>query len=413
VTSRPLQALLTANAVSVLGTTMTLLAIPWFVLTTTGSATRAGVVGACETVPLVLTSALGGPMIDRLGALRAAIGSDLLAAAGTATIPLLLVTVGLEFWQLCLLVAATAVVRAPGDTARTVLVPAVVALAQTPVERATSAQDGVSRGARMLGAPLAGVLIAVIGPAQVLLVDAVTFVLSAALLRAAVPSSARAAAHDGTSYLTQLREGLAGVRRDRLVQAIVVMVMVTNLLDAAWAGVLMPVYARDVLDSSVGLGFLFSAFGVGALAGNLLSAVVGPSLPRWPVYTGAFLLVGAPRFGLMAAEPALWVLLAGTALLGIATGFINPILSAVEFERVPVALQSRVLGLASAGVLAGMPVGAVVGGLSVEHLGLTPTLLGTGGLYLLTTLSPLVFPVWRRMDETRHDKAAALDPLPA
>jgi MFS family permease len=398
---RPLQALLAANAVSILGTTMTLLAIPWFVLTTTGSATRAGVVGACETIPLVLTSAFGGPLIDRVGALRAAIGSDLLAAAFTGVIPLLHATVGLEFWQLCLLVAAAAVVRAPGDTARTVLLPAVVALAGTPVERATSAQDGVSRAARMLGAPLAGVLIALIGPAQVLVLDAVSFVLSAALLRAAVPRSTRAADHDGTGYLTQLREGLQGLRRDRLVLAIVVMVMVTNLLDAAWAGVLMPVYARDVLDSSIGLGLLFSAFGVGALTGNVLSAVVGPRLPRWPVYTAAFLVVGSPRFGLLAVEPDLWLLLTGTALLGIATGFINPILSAVEFERIPVHLQSRVLGVTSAGVLAGMPIGTVVGGVCVEHLGLTATLLGTGALYLLTTLAPLVFPVWRDMDATR------------
>jgi predicted MFS family arabinose efflux permease len=384
---------------------VTLLAIPWFVLTATGSAARTGVAAACETVPLVVASALGGPLIDRIGARRAAVGSDVLSAVGISVIPLLHLTVGLQFWQLCLVVGVTALVRAPGDTARTVLVPALVEVAGTPVERATSAYDGVSRAARMIGAPLAGVLIAVLGPAQVLLVDAATFLASAALLQLAVPVNARAVAHDGARYLQQLREGVAGLRADRLVLAIVAMVMVTNLLDAAWAGVLMPVYAREVLHSSVGLGLLFGSFGVGALTGSVLSAAFGPRMPRWPVYTVAFLVVGAPRFGLLALQPPLPVLLTGTALLGIATGFLNPILSAVEYERIPVHLQSRVLSVSAAGVLAGVPVGAVLGGFAVERAGLTATLLGTGGLYLLATLTPLVFRVWREMDATRDGAA--------
>ena len=231
----PLRSLLAANAVSIAGTSMTLLALPWFVLVTTGSATRTGVVAACETVPLVLAAAGGGPLIDRIGARRAAICSDVASAAGVALIPLVHQTVGLAFWQLCLLVALVGLARAPGETARRCLLPGLVELAGTPVERATSAYDGVSRGARMIGTPAAGALIAVLGPANVLLVDALSFLVSAALVARSVPPAAPPAVSSELGYVSQLREGWRGLRADRLLSAVTAMVCLTNLLDAGFA----------------------------------------------------------------------------------------------------------------------------------------------------------------------------------
>ena len=398
---RPLQILLAANAISAAGTAMTLLAVPWFVLVTTGSAARSGVVAACETVPLILASAFGGPLIDRVGARRVSVACDLLSAAGIALIPLLHAAELLRFWQLCVLMAFVGLFRAPGDTARAVLLPDLIALAQTPMERATSAFDGVERGARMVGAPVAGLLIAVLGPTGVLVVDAVTFVASALLVLRAVPALVRESMPAAEPYLRQLREGLVFLRGDRLLLGITVMVMVTNMLDAAWATVLLPVYARDVLDSSVGLGVLFGVFGIGALVGTVLYGTLSPRLPRWPVFTIAFLVCGAPRFGVVAAESTYEVLLAVHLVCGIAAGALNPVLTAVDFERIPPALQSRVLGVGTAGVLAGMPVGALVGGFAVQHAGLRAAALGMGGLYLLATLSPLIWRCWRDMDSTR------------
>lgn len=398
---RPFVALLAADAVSTTGTAMTLLAIPWFVLQTTGSAAQTGVIGACETVPLVLAAALGGPAIDRLGARRVTVVSDLLSALGVALVPLLHATVGLRFWQLCLVVAAVGLFRAPGETARHVLVPGLVRLAGVPLERATSAYDGVSRGARMVGAPLAGALIAVFGAADVLLVDAGTFVVSALLVWTQVPSSLRPAVQAaGEPYLRQLREGLRAVRRDRLIAGITAMLLVTNMLDAASAGVLLPVYAREVLGSSVALGVLFGCFGGGALAGTVLYSAVGPRLPRWPVYTVAFLLVGAPRFFAFAAEPPYAALIVTSVVAGVAAGALNPVLTAVEYERIPEHLQSRIFGVMSAGVLAGAPVGVLVTGVVVERWGVRAALVAAGLAYLLATLSPVVFPVWRQMDRT-------------
>jgi MFS family permease len=402
-TRLPLRALLTANTISTVGTTMTLLAIPWYVLQTTGSASKTGIAAASETIPLALAAALGGPFVDRLGARRVSVISDVVSALAMAAIPVLDATVGLAFWQLCLLIAVVGFVRGPGDSARHLLVPGLARLADTPLERATSAYDGVSRGARMLGAPLAGVLIAIWGARNILLIDAGTFALSALLVQLLVSASVRpaVATEDPEPYLSQLRAGLRYVRRDRLIAGITSMVMITNLLDAAFASVLVPVFARDVLHSSVALGLIGGVFGGGALAGTVVYGIVGPRLPRWPVYTAAFLVAGGPRFFLLGAEPPMLVILAGCLFTGLLCGAINPVLSAVEFQRIPDAMQSRVFGATYAGCLIGMPIGAVGGGLVVDAFGIRAAMLTTGALYLLTTLAPLVFPVWREMDAGR------------
>jgi MFS family permease len=178
----------------------------------------------------------------------------------------------------------------------------------------------------------------------------------------------------------------------------VLTVMFTNALDLGTTAVLFPVYAKDVLHSSVALGLMAGVFAGVAVAGNTVFGWVGGRLRRWPTLTLAFLIVGAPRYLVVAAEPGLPAILATMLVTGLACGAINPILSVVEYRRIPEDLRAKVFGVMTGGVLAVAPLGAVLGGAAVAALGLTGTLLLVGGLYLLATLCPVVFPVWREMD---------------
>lgn len=180
----PLTAVLTANAISATGRTLSMIGIPWFVLQTTGSAGRAGVVAFCATLPVVLAALIGGPVIDRIGRRRVSIASDLLCALSVGAIPLLHRADTLPFWSLCALVALHGLAHTPGDTARYVLVPDLAEHAATTLTRAASLFDAVERGARMLGAALAGLVIALLGAEVALLLDALTFLLSALLIGA-------------------------------------------------------------------------------------------------------------------------------------------------------------------------------------------------------------------------------------
>jgi MFS family permease len=298
----PLATVLVANAVSITGNSLTMIGVPWFALETTGSPAKAGLVAFCATLPVVVSAVVGGPVIDRIGRRRVSILTDLLCAVALAAIPLLHYAGALRFWMLCALMAVTGLFHAPGETARSVLVPDLAELAGTRLSRAASLFDAVSRGARMSGAALAGVLIALIGAEAVLLLDAATFCGSALLIslglrrvKAAEPRR-EAAPVSFAAYRGELREGYVFLLRARLLLGVVLMVMVTNGLDQGWSSVLMPVHARENLGGARDLGLLAAVFGGCALLGALLYAAVGHRFRRWVLFTVAFLICGLPRF---------------------------------------------------------------------------------------------------------------------
>ena len=84
---------------------------------------------------------------------------------------------------------------------------------------------------------------------------------------------------------------------------------------------------------------------------------------------------------------------------GFGAGFINPILGAVMYERIPEALVGRVITLTSALSWAGMPFGGLVAGLLVSGYGEVAALLAVGAAYTVATMAPLLVPSFRRFDE--------------
>jgi len=393
--------LLFASGVSGFGTRMSFLAIPWFVLATTGSATKTGLVALAEMAPYVLAQALAGPVIDRLRRRDVSVLTDLAAAIAMGAVPVLAAAHALPLAALAGLVAVAGAARGTGDSARAVLLPGVGASAQAPLERVTGLYDGVGRLASLVGAPVAGALVAIASPASAIAVDALSFALSAGVVLATVPAAAeppRPATGKAAGYLDSLRAGLGHLRRDRLLLSLAAMILVTNFVDQAGGAVLVPAWAVRVAHSAVALGLLGGALSLGAVAGNALTTWLGPRLPRRATYITGFLLAGAPRYLALAFASRVSPILLVVALSGFGAGAINPIVGAVMYERVPRDLQARVLGAVQALSWAGIPFAGLVAGLAVAGVGLRATLLGAAALYGLTTLVPLVTPVWRTMD---------------
>ena len=162
---RPVFALVSAQVISSLGSQMTFLALPWFVLTTTGSPTKTGLIALFELTPMVLLKVLGGPLIDRLGARRVAITCDVGSLLVVGLIPLLHQAGLLTFPLFLLLCALAGALRGPGDAAKSALVPTIAAGAGVPLERVTGLGSTVERTSTMLGAIAAGALVASVGPA--------------------------------------------------------------------------------------------------------------------------------------------------------------------------------------------------------------------------------------------------------
>jgi len=396
------------------GTRVSMIALPWFVLTTTGSATKTGLIAFAELLPLVLSKALGGPVIDRVGARRVAIACDALSVVAVGLVPLLHALGVLGLPLLLVLVAVGGALRGPGDAAKSSLIPSISATAGVPLERTTGLSSSVERTASMLGAAFAGGLVAWVGPAQALVVDAASFGLSALVIAWAtthlVPAAELAGRADGSAavaedaaaddegYWAQLRAGWLFLRQESVVLALSLMVACTNLLDLAYAAVLVPVWAHDSGRTAATVGLVFAVFSGASILGSLVAAAYGERLPRFRIYVLAFLITGLPRFLVLAVDAPLVAVLAVSVVGGIASGFLNPILGAVFFERVPAPLLGRVSSLNSAIAWSLMPLGGVLGGLVVDGLGVDTGLMVVGVAYLAATMAPLVIPSFRAMD---------------
>ena len=394
----PLYSLFVANAISLVGNVFSAIAIPWFVLQTTGSALQTGITGFFTIMPVVLAGFLGGTLIDRLGYKRTSIIADLASGVTTALIPLLYFTFGLEFWQLMVLVFLGALLDTPGSTARAALLPELAELAGMPIERVTSIDHIIERGARLVGAPIAGLLIGIMGTANVLWLDATSFFISAGMVGILIPSITLPIAQKKSGkYFDELRDGLRFIANDRLILVIVIMVMLTNFLDSIFGGVVRPVYVKEVFGSAVNLGLLIAANGGGAVIGGLIFAAIGHRLPRHATFVSAFVLTGL-QFWVYSLYPPLPILVGAALICSIGAGPLNPIIGAVEFERIPQDMRGRVFGAVTAGAWIAMPIGMLLGGVLTEAFGTLPILIGLGITYLVTTLSMAFIPAMKEMD---------------
>jgi MFS family permease len=193
--------------------------------------------------------------------------------------------------------------------------------------------------------------------------------------------------------------------------SICLVTMLAQGLDQGWSAVLLPLHVRDSLGGPSALGLVEALFCGGALAGALLYGAAGHRFRRWPVYVVAFLIVGAPRFIVAALTGTVAPLAVMMTLEGLACGAINPILATTIYQTVPDELRSRVLSATTASALMIAPLGGLAAGFLAGTVGLTDALLAVGGVYLLVTLYPAIFPAWKLLDHPGQLPARSGKPI--
>lgn len=405
----PFLALAAAETLSLSGTRLSTIAIPWLVLSTTGSPVLTGLTAMMEMLPYVAAKALSGPLIDRVGPKRIAVVCDTASVAVVGLVPLLDLFGVLDMPLLLPVVFAMGVLRGPSDAAKQAMVPDIATLTAMPLERVTGVVGAIERLASTVGAAGAGALIGLIGSGQALVVNAVTFAAAALIVGVGIPGPTRgmpeprgapeARAGGMSSYFSDLREGWRFLRGDVVLVSIATMVATTNLLDQAYHAVLLPVWTQSSGHGPELLGAMFSAFTGASIAGAAIAAAIGERMPRLMVYTVAFLLTGFPRFLVVALDAPLALIFITLAVAGFASGFLNPILSAVIFERIPKPLTGRVTAMNAALCFVLIPFGGLVGGALSSMIGLAAALSLTGFAYFAATLFPLALKSFRGFDK--------------
>ncbi len=374
--------LLASALVNMIGSTMTLVAIPLIVLSVTRSPLALGVVSAAETAAVVVGMFLSGPLIDRVGPRRMAIWSSLLAGAVLAAIPITASLGEMEIWTLAVVGAAAALAASPGLTCRQMLLGAAATTAGVGQARAGSVYWIFPRLGMVIGGPLAVALLASLGNTAVIWLDVASFVISAALIlgvAGARPSMSGQQA--SSSYMRDLAEGLQAVWSIRAVRLMTITAFVLSAFDAPRISVIAPVYLSRVGAPSTVLAWVVGIYTAGSLAGLVLYTLFLPRLSiRW-VLAGCLTATGC-AYLLLAAAPGIPAALIGMMLAGIAQGPFLPIMIQIVNENTVPHVRGRVLGAIMAAVSVALPLGNLTFGAALEAVPLWIALGATAAAYL-------------------------------
>jgi MFS family permease len=299
VSSPEIRAIVAAEVVSSIGSSMAVLALPWFVLVTTGSAAKLGLVLGIGSIPFVTLPLLAGSVIARIGARQTMVIADAARLPLVAAIPALYSLDALSFPLLVVLVALTNVFMAAHMPAQRLILAEVVGDEESVVARVNAYLDGAQTTAPLVGPALAGVLIAALGAPNVLYVDAATFGVAAIAVGLFVRRRKPLAEAEGRGLLA----GLRYVLRSRLLIVLCVTMLTMEFFFALFMTTL-PVFAYSDFDQNAHIaGVFYAAMGAGALLGMFVVSRVR-RFGALHVAAGALVLASIPKLLLGFPLPA-------------------------------------------------------------------------------------------------------------
>jgi MFS family permease len=375
-------ALFAAEMLSTLGTYISVVALPWLVLLSTGSPAKMGTIALAEMGAFVLASMFAPPLADRLGMKVSSVAADVgstLSMGAIAVIP------RLGFLPLVALVAVTGALRGVGDRAKTVLLAPMADRAGFAMPKVMGAYFTVTRVTQIVGASLGGLLTFAFGARGAVAVDAASFLVCGLMVAVLVRSVVEPPARGG--YLVAFREGAREAFRDHVVLGLTVVIFGLNVLNQANISVFVPLWISGVLHSAAAGGTVMSAYAIGSVLGSLAFTAWLSRLSRNVTVVVGALLGSVPRSLVLGLSHSLVLVVVVTFVSGLLGASTNPAYGALLYERIPPRFQNRVFGLLAAACTAGLPLGGLLAGALVTGLGLAGGIVSTAllGCVLITT----------------------------
>ncbi|WP_332758651.1 MFS transporter [Streptomyces sp. MT206] len=406
----------TAQTVSSLGDGVTHAALPLLALTLTRDPMALAVVTAAGTLPWLLFGVLGGALVDRWDRRRTMWFADA-ARAVLLAIPAAAAAAALDALSIPLLAAVAFLLGLGGlffDTAATAYLPDLLRRDPALLERANSRLRGAQTAMSGFAGPPAGSALLALGRAVPLLADAVSFALSALLVRT-LPAMPRPVPEAHESLLRQARAGASYVFRDRVLLGLALRPAVGNVAFLAVETVL-ALFAHDRLGiDTFGFGLLLTAEATGGLLGAAIASFLGRRLGTGTALTCTAAVEGLAILGL-AAAPNPYVAGLALAVCGAGMGATMVLAPSLRQAIVPAHLMGRVASTSRMLSMCAAPIGAVLGGWLATTYGIRTPLYAAAGLLLAMTAVTASMTSNRRVEAALRaaapDHPASEEPAP-
>ncbi len=391
---REFRLLFCAQAVSLLGSWMTPLALAFAVLDLTGSASDLGIVLGAELAPLVVLLAVGGVWADRLPRVRLMIASDLVSAVGQGVLAALLIGGVARIWEMAALAAVAGGADAFHTPAWAGLLPQTV---PAPLRRRANALRLLeSNVLRVAGPVLAGLIVATAGAGWAIAADSASFLLAAAVLARMRTGRepARGEATERSGFVADLAAGGGEVWRRPWLLAMIIDTALWTLVIWGPYEVLGPYVSKHRLGGAGAWALISAAYGLGTVVGGLAALHVRSRRPLIAAVSvnAAF----APLLVLLAVSGQAWWIALAAFPAGASTSLYLVLWNTALQQAVPEHLMGRVASLDQAAFNATAPVGMVLAGPTAAALGVRDALLISAAWLLVSTAFVLSVPGVRR-----------------
>jgi MFS family permease len=353
------RALWLAQLLSVAGDQLARVALTLLVFGQTGSSLLAAATFAASVIPTALGGVALAGIADRLPRRTVMISCDLARAALVAVMTL----PGVPVWALIGLLFLVTLASAPFSSARAALYPDILAGDRYPVGTAITLTT--LQFAQVIGFGAAGVAVGLFGVRSCLMVDALTYVCSAAIIRIWVRArpAARDSARHGGMALVSLRAGLGLVFTDPVLRFPMLLAWLVAVIDVP-EGVSAPL-AASLGRGAVAVGLILAAGALGSAAGALaVSRFVSPARRlRW---MAPLAVASCAVLGLFAFQPGLPWVLAILAISGVLSCYLIAA-NAAFVAAAPPHVRSQAFGVAQAGMSLGQGLAMIAAGAAAEH----------------------------------------------
>jgi len=394
---RSFRLLFGSRTISVLGNAVAPIALAFAVLSLPGAtAATLGLVLLGRSAAQVVCLIIAGVVADRLPRYQVMMAAELLAGTAQVIVAVLFVTGSPHVGAVAGLEVLNGAALAFFMPASTGIVPQVVATAQ--LQSANALLRMSINSSNIVGAAIAGVLVATVGPGWALMADAISFFLSAALLAGIrITHTVRA---ERSTMIQDLREGWREFSSRQWVWVIVAAAAIINACFAGAYGVLGPVVAKQHLGGAPAWAAIAATSSAGLLLGSVVALRVRPT---YPMRTAMVVIVAdaLPLF-LLAGPAPLWIIAAGSFCLGISADIFGVLWDTALQSFVPQESLSRVSAYDILGSLALGPVGLALAGPIADAVGVRETLIGAGALIVLSCLAALLSPQVRTLRYAPH-----------
>ncbi|MFF4016047.1 MFS transporter [Streptomyces sp. NPDC001843] len=387
--------LLTARSVSLLGNAMAPVALAFTVLgLPEGSATGLGLVLTARLASQVVFVLLGGVVADRWPKYRVMVGADVVAGLAQSAVAALVITEHATTWSLACLACVNGAAAALFEPASRSVMPQLVS--GDVLQSANGLLQLAMRGGNIIGAAIAGVLVALVGPGPTLAIDAASFLISAAFL-SGIRLTATGQAGSAPSLVHELREGWKEFTARQWVWVMVAQLCFVNVLLAGGFYVLGPVVAKEHLGGAPAWSAILTAQAVGYVVGSTTAVRLRT---HRPIRLAAVLTMGFPLpLFLLAAEAPVVAAAALAFAAGVCIDVYEVLLDTALQKNVPEEKLARVMSYESVGSFAFVPLGLALAGPASAALGVGPALLWAGVLIVLAGPVVLLLPSVRAADD--------------